>query len=124
MLQRQDDAARAIREGRGRLIFGRPCRCEKAKAHRELLDFFRLKTFELICAGLFFIEKAYGPTITVDEARAMLQEFGRLTLCRPIHPMERSFHNLNEGVIVEFEMYDQGQLAVQVSAAHQHRFSI
>jgi len=74
-----------------------------------------MKTFELICSGLFFIENAYGPTVTVDEVRAMLQEFGRLTLCRPIHPMERSFHNLNDGVIVEFEMYDQGQLAVQVS---------
>jgi hypothetical protein len=115
MIQRQDDAARAIREGRGRLIFGRPCRCEKAKAHRKLSGLFRMKTVELICLGLFFVEKTYGPTITVNEVQTMLQGFGRLTLCRPVHPMERSFHNLNDGVIVEFEMYDQGQLAVQVS---------
>ena len=31
-----EEAERAIREGRGRLIKGRPCRCEKAKAHRKL----------------------------------------------------------------------------------------
>ena len=115
MIQRQDDAARAIREGRGRLIFGRPCRCEKAKAHRKFVNPLSNETFELIFLGLFFIEKTYGPTITVNEVQAMLQPFGRLTLCRSVHPMERSFHNLNDGVIVEFEMYDQGQLAVQVS---------
>ena len=33
--QTQIDAENAIRDGRGRLIHGRPCRCEKAKAHRK-----------------------------------------------------------------------------------------
>lgn len=32
---RPEHAATAIQEGRGRLIRGRPCRCEKAKAHRK-----------------------------------------------------------------------------------------
>lgn len=36
ILQTPAEAERAIREGRGRLINGRPCRCEKAKAHRKL----------------------------------------------------------------------------------------
>lgn len=33
---RAEHAEKAILEGRGRMIKGRPCRCEKAKAHRML----------------------------------------------------------------------------------------
>jgi hypothetical protein len=33
--QKEEHAERAIKEGKGRLIKGRPCRCEKAKAHRK-----------------------------------------------------------------------------------------
>jgi RNA recognition motif-containing protein len=32
-----EHAQRAIQHGKGRLIKGRPCRCEKAKAHRKLI---------------------------------------------------------------------------------------
>jgi hypothetical protein len=35
-MKKPEHAERAIREGRGRLVKGRPCRCEKAKAHRKL----------------------------------------------------------------------------------------
>ena len=34
VFKKPEHADRAIKEGRGRLIKGRPCRCEKAKAHR------------------------------------------------------------------------------------------
>jgi hypothetical protein len=34
-VQTIESAERAILEGNGRMINGRPCRCEQAKAHRE-----------------------------------------------------------------------------------------
>ncbi|KAJ5040422.1 uncharacterized protein L3040_006078 [Drepanopeziza brunnea f. sp. 'multigermtubi'] len=90
------DAERAIKEGRGRLIKGRPCRCEKAKAHR-----------------LFYFERKYGAAVTSDEVRLLLSGFGHITHCRPATSFEIAAYNLNEGVVVQFEMYDEGQAALQ-----------
>ncbi|KAA8576051.1 hypothetical protein EYC84_006214 [Monilinia fructicola] len=89
---KQEHAERAIKEGRGRLIKGRPCRCEKAKAHR-----------------LFFVERKYGPVVTPGEVRDLLKSFGKIELCYTASHVERTALNLNEGVIVQFEMYDEGQ---------------
>ncbi|TAQ88197.1 hypothetical protein B7494_g3501 [Chlorociboria aeruginascens] len=99
---REGHAERAIREGRGRLIKGRPCRCEKAKAHR-----------------LFFIERKYGPVLTSDEARNLLKKFGKIELCYTASHVERTALNLNEGVIVQFEMYDEGQDAHSAFRNHE-----
>ncbi|KAF8849702.1 hypothetical protein BDZ45DRAFT_718148 [Acephala macrosclerotiorum] len=95
------DAARAIKEGRGRTIKGRPCRCEKAKAHR-----------------LFFFERKYGPAVTPGEVNELLRVFGRINYCRLATDVERATHNLGEGVVVHFEMYDEGQLAHQAYRNH------
>ena len=121
---RAEDAARAITEGRGRSIKGRPCRTEKAKAHRKLtLSCHNTRdgmlTLQEFFAdqkpGLFFIERKYGNAIHPAEARELLGVFGTIDFCRIPSDVERTTLNLNDGVIVEFEMYDQGQLAVQVS---------
>ncbi|RAL68355.1 hypothetical protein DID88_007086 [Monilinia fructigena] len=69
---KQEHAERAIKEGRGRLIKGRPCRCEKAKAHR-----------------LFFVERKYGPVVTPGEARDLLKSFGKIELCYTASHVER-----------------------------------
>ncbi|KAK6580647.1 hypothetical protein PZA11_006883 [Diplocarpon coronariae] len=96
-----DDAERAIKDGRGRLIKGRPCRCEKAKAHR-----------------LFFFERKYGTVVTPSEVEKLLRCFGRIVFCRPASEPERATYNLNEGVMVQFEMYDEGQAALQTYRNH------
>ncbi|XMA14794.1 hypothetical protein WAI453_007585 [Rhynchosporium graminicola] len=95
------DAERAIKEGRGRLIKGRPCRCEKAKAHR-----------------LFFFERKYGEDITPSEVMNLLRPFGRISFCRRITDLERACYDINGGVLVQFEMYDEGQAAQQAFRNH------
>lgn len=112
--QNDEDAERAIKEGRGRLIKGRPCRCEKAKAHRQ---FFPV-AFEANSnqpQGLFFFERMYGTAVSPSEVENLLRGFGRISYCRYVTPIERANFNLNEGVMVQFEMYDEGQAALQVN---------
>ncbi|EHK96020.1 putative Meiotic activator RIM4 [Glarea lozoyensis 74030] len=96
-----EHAERAIREGRGRLIKGRPCRCEKAKAHR-----------------LFFVERKYGAVVTPQEVLSLFETFGTITQCYTATPVERTSLNLNEGVILEFELYDVGQAAFAAFRNH------
>ncbi len=45
----------------------------------------------------------------------MLRGFGKLDFIRPASAFERAQLNLNEGVMVQFQMYDDGQNALQVS---------
>ncbi|KAI0995772.1 hypothetical protein K3495_g12408 [Podosphaera aphanis] len=96
-----ESAELAIKDGRGRLIKGRPCRCEKAKAHR-----------------LFFFERKYGAAITPDEVENLLRSFGKLTECRPATPLEMATNNLGEGVVVNFDMFDNGKNACQAFRNH------
>ncbi|TVY86282.1 Multicopy suppressor of sporulation protein, partial [Lachnellula willkommii] len=112
-------AERAIREGRGRLINGRPCRTEKAKAHRELSSIFSPQvTITDILRGLFFVERKYGPIVTPEEVRKMMFRYGTITSCYTASNVERAALNLNEGVIIEFEMYDEGQDAFNAFRAN------
>ncbi|KAH8588346.1 hypothetical protein B0O99DRAFT_728700 [Bisporella sp. PMI_857] len=74
-----EHAERAIREGKGRIINGRPCRTEKAKAHHE--------------------------------ARRVLSQFGHLEACYVATPLERATFRLPEGVVAQFELYENGQSA-------------
>lgn len=114
-LQNLHNAERAIREGRGRLINGRPCRTEKAKAHREFNSISHQQaTVTEFLRGIFFVERKYGPIITPEEVREMMSPYGTITSCYTVSSVERTALNLNEGVIVEFEMYDEGQTASSV----------
>ncbi|KHJ30582.1 putative rna recognition domain-containing protein [Erysiphe necator] len=96
-----ENAELAIKDGRGRLIKGRPCRCEKAKAHR-----------------LFFFERKNGITVTPDEVRNLLRNFGKLTECRPATHLEMVTNNLGEGVVVNFDMFESGKNACQAFRNH------
>jgi len=137
-----EDAERAIREGRGRSIRGRPCRCEKAKAHRRYSSLSTLSLKNRIDSvnaiaenshpqgilnaglayfgsadnlGLFIIEHKGGDAITPTEARLVLRDFGKIDRCYLASDLERATFNLGEAVIVQFEMYDNGQNAQSVS---------
>jgi len=122
---KQEHAERAIKEGRGRLIKGRPCRCEKAKAHRKFP--FPLQHRRLILReeffvdnvarkpGQFFVERKFGPVVTPAEVIELLDSFGRIEDCYIATQSERSFMGLGEGVMVLFAMYDDGQAAYSVS---------
>ncbi|POS86631.1 hypothetical protein EPUL_001378 [Erysiphe pulchra] len=96
-----ENAELAIKNGRGRLIKGRPCRCEKAKAHR-----------------LFFFERKNGSTVTPDEVRKLLRNFGKLTECRPATQIEMTSNNLGEGVVINFDMFESGKNACQAFRNH------
>ncbi|RKF63924.1 Polyadenylate-binding protein, cytoplasmic and nuclear [Erysiphe neolycopersici] len=96
-----ENAELAIKNGRGILIKGRPCRCEKAKAHR-----------------LFFFERKYGSTVTPDEVKKLLCNFGKLTECRPATQTEMASNNLGEGVVVNFDMFENGKNACQAFRNH------
>ena len=138
-----EDAERAIREGRGRLVRGRPCRCEKAKAHREYsshpISSSKIRFDSVIAIpetlqsqgpstsrlawfgsadilGLFIIERKGGEAITLTEARLVLRDFGKIDRCYIASDLERATFNLGEAVIVQFEMYDNGQNAQSVSS--------
>jgi RNA recognition motif-containing protein len=98
------------------MIKGRPCRCEKAKAHRELSVALRVdRTFTKHQAGLFFVERKYGNVVTPEEVTELFSSFGNITRCYTATSVERTALNLNEGVILEFELYDAGQAAFSVS---------
>lgn len=61
------------------------------------------------------IERKDGTVTTPDEARDILQKFGKIKSCLPVSPFERNALMLNEGgVLVSFQMYDMGQAAMQV----------
>ncbi|CAG8977842.1 hypothetical protein HYALB_00011648 [Hymenoscyphus albidus] len=113
-----EDAERAIREGRGSLIKGRPCRCEKAKAHRESSPFSTPERIAQGFEGLFYVERKYGTAVSPKEVRELLEGFGAITVCYTASNVERSSLNFNEGVIVEFEMYDEGQAAFAAFRNH------
>jgi hypothetical protein len=71
--------------------------------------------------GLFFVERKYGTTVTPDEVAHMFQGFGQLDFIRLATPVELAQMNLNEGVLVQFKMYDDGQTALQVNTSFAHR---
>ncbi|KAF4635113.1 hypothetical protein G7Y89_g2980 [Cudoniella acicularis] len=88
-----ENAERAIREGRGRLI-----KVDHAAAKRP--------------------RPIYGPVVTPEEVRKLLETFGRISSCYTASNVERTALNLNEGVIVEFELYDEGQAAFAAFRNH------
>jgi hypothetical protein len=50
----------------------------------------------------------------------LLRGFGRLDFIRPANPLELAQLDLNEGVMIQFHMYDDGQAALQVSGVLPH----
>lgn len=117
--QNDNDAAKAILYGKGRLIHGRPCRTEKAKARREF--FFPLGTRSSssnpACTGTFYISRRYSPRLTEDEARAFLEKFGEIE--RLWEPERHEIAQLDldeEGFFVQFTFFESGREALAVSS--------
>lgn len=100
------------------MIKGRPCRCEKAKAHRKSLLIWVPHITES-SSGLFFVERKFGPVCTPNEVRTLLQSYGNIEFCYTASLVERTALNLGEGVIVQFKLYDDGQNAQSVSSSIQ-----
>lgn len=65
-------------------------------------------------SGLFYFERQYGPAITPREAMSLLRPFGRIDSAHRANASDRAAYNLNEGVVVQFALYDEGQAALQV----------
>jgi hypothetical protein len=65
--------------------------------------------------GLFFIERKYGNPIGPVEARELLSVFGTIEFCRIPSDVERTTLSLNDGVIIQFMLYDAGQNAQSVT---------
>jgi len=61
------------------------------------------------------MERKYGSPITPVEVAHLLRGFGPLDFIRPATPIELAQMDLNDGVMVQFQMYDDGQAALQVS---------
>jgi hypothetical protein len=61
-----------------------------------------------------------GPVCTPDEVRDLLQPYGNIEYCYTASPVERTALDLGEGVIVQFELYDDGQNAYSVSFSISH----
>jgi hypothetical protein len=87
-----------------------------AKAERGIschVPFFESDTDLEI--GFYIIERYDGIATTPQEARKILDPFGKIKYCQPVSPLERGSLVLNEGgVLVSFQMYDMGQAAMQV----------
>jgi hypothetical protein len=57
-----------------------------------------------------------GPLLTPDEAMKILRPFGKIKSCYTASELERIALKLNEGVMVSFEMYDVGQVVLNVKS--------
>ena len=60
------------------------------------------------------IQRKYEHGITPEEARRVLEKFGKIKSCNSASPFERVAFFVNDGVVVSFQMYDMGQAAMQV----------
>ncbi|RFU34465.1 hypothetical protein B7463_g1862, partial [Scytalidium lignicola] len=100
-----DSAIRATSEGMGMYIAGRPCRTEKAKAHR-----------------LYYFERHAG-SLDVDEGKRILSHFGPIEFAYMVSPIDRTTFNLAEGgVMVQFIFYDDGKNALNYYHEHPEEY--
>jgi hypothetical protein len=86
-----------------------------AKAEREIfrhLHFARHDTDFGI--GFYVIRRKNPPAITAEEARRVLEKYGKIRSCQSASPYERLALLVNDAVLVSFQMYDMGQAAMQV----------
>lgn len=86
-----------------------------AKAHRKYFLDFSKKTETDICKGIFYVKSKAGRPLTTDQARLICEHFGPLSECRETTMEECLSLRVGPGVIATYEMYDHGQLALNVS---------
>lgn len=71
-------------------------------------------TLTSFATGFYVIQRKYEPGMTTEEAREVLERFGKIKSCSPASPFERAAFFVNDGIVVSFQMYDMGQAAMQV----------
>ena len=98
------------------IILGRPCRTEKARCNRKY-PFNPLPSFESKqLPGMFFIERLDGASVTLAEAKEVVNPYGELDMCKEMPFADRQRLGFeNEGVMINFVFYDEGQNAKNVS---------
>lgn len=64
--------------------------------------------------GVFLFESKYGTAATVEDAHRLLSPFGAIEICYVASQMECSVLNIANGVVVQFELYNDGQCAQSV----------
>ncbi|PHH74357.1 hypothetical protein CDD80_3118 [Ophiocordyceps camponoti-rufipedis] len=84
-----EDAHSALRQGRGIMIFERPCRTEMARAHSSFLVF-----------------KVSGQRIRLYEARDLLRRLGEISKTEYLNDALRALAQLPQAVVVTYKMYD------------------
>ncbi|KAM7205643.1 hypothetical protein V8F33_000969 [Rhypophila sp. PSN 637] len=95
---KDEDAVRAMEDGKGTMILGRPCRTEMVKANRS-----------------FIIYKRNRMTITVDEARGVMENYGALSACDRLDEQARKTMKLPPSVLVEYAKFDPARDAVVIT---------
>ncbi|KAK8040443.1 hypothetical protein PG991_000231 [Apiospora marii] len=94
------DANRARNEGAGITFQGRPCRTEAVRANRT-----------------FILRNYVGGTVSLDEARDVLEKHGAIIRLEEISRDVAESHGIDQGVLVEFKNFDPDR-DIQASFRH------
>lgn len=78
-------------------------------------------TASINVSGLFFFGARFGDLVTVEKARHMLHSFGKL---EEVYAATASKFHGDDGVMVQFEMYDDGQKAFNVRSSQMINFQL
>ena len=85
-------ANEAINKARGVMIDGRSTRCEHAKVNRAL-----------------YLTRHTGGSISEDEARTLLEQYGAIELATPISIIDQHLFSLPEGIMVQFAYFQDAR---------------
>ncbi|KAI1445237.1 hypothetical protein F5Y02DRAFT_427182 [Annulohypoxylon stygium] len=97
---KDEDARKAVVQGRGTLVEGRPCRTEMVKANRS-----------------FIIYRANGDDVNVEDARMQMSGFGNIDKCEALPAEIQEAVRIKGGVLVEYASFDPAR---DVISAYRH----
>ncbi|KAI0886083.1 uncharacterized protein GGS22DRAFT_179088 [Annulohypoxylon maeteangense] len=97
---KDEDARKAVVQGRGALVEGRPCRTEMVKANRS-----------------FIIYQANGGEVNVEDARMQMGGFGEIDKCDALPAEIQEAVRIKGGVLVEYASFDPAR---DVISAYRH----
>ncbi|KAK8102878.1 hypothetical protein PG984_016024, partial [Apiospora sp. TS-2023a] len=85
------DATKARNQGAGIVFQGRPCRTEAVRANP---------------LGTFILRNYVGGTVSEDEAREVLGQYGPILRLEEISQDVAQTHGIDQGILVEFKNFD------------------
>ncbi|KAI1452602.1 hypothetical protein F4805DRAFT_470720 [Annulohypoxylon moriforme] len=97
---KDEDARKAVVQGRGALVEGRPCRTEMVKANRS-----------------FIIYHVNGQDVNVKDARMQMGGFGEIDKCDALPVDIQEAVRIKGGVLVEYASFDPAR---DVISAYRH----